>query len=68
MRNITEEMDTFFNGRPAPRTAELEALRKECATLRAAAQEMIDAYQPHVMGERCRVCNLAWQKLREALR
>jgi len=35
--------------------------------LRRAAQAMVEAYQPHVMDERCRVCNLAWQNLREAL-
>ena len=37
-------------------------------SLAEAAQAMVEAFQPHVMDERCRVCNLAWQNLRETLR
>lgn len=33
----------------------------------AALDAMIDSYQPHVMEERCRSCNLAWVKMREAV-
>lgn len=31
---LTETLDTFFNGRPAPRTEELGRLRKENERLR----------------------------------
>lgn len=32
-----------------------------------AAQALVDAYQPHVMEERCRVCTQAWNDLRRVL-
>lgn len=40
MTDITEQIDTFFNGRPAPRTAELEALRKQVEALVKRVQQL----------------------------
>lgn len=38
MSDLVEAMDTFFNRRPAPRTAELEKLRAENRVLREAVK------------------------------
>jgi len=32
-----------------------------------ALQQMADAYQPHVMEQRCRVCDSSWSHMREML-
>ena len=39
MREMVEAMDTFFNRRPAPRTAEIERLRAENGLLRKAVKD-----------------------------
>lgn len=68
-RLLAELADVFFNGRPAPRTAELEALRIEVKALRAAGDRLAHqlsmsdkAVSPWLRGwwkargNRCTVC------------